>query len=392
MTANRPDTISPTSFAVAPELLGLPLAGAGRRLVAMLVDLAIIAMLVKIGGVLLGFAAAFALLRASGRWSGRRSFSVLALRFTAAIVLFFSVISIWGFWEKAPALIAARLTGGSAAVDTSRGFSMKEMGASAFEAFELNKAEDSAQARVLADRLVTNLKARGASADQLADVRSELMAESSEGEADAQIGESNDKNLSLNPLASQAFQDAIAAQDSSLLAGRPGARADSVVLAYAAALAAGDTSRADSLRGTLVGRMAGDSIRRLRRQVDQLSDQVETLEKEQGTAGETSVVRTLLGVLDDFGLGVGWMGLYFTAFVALWRGQTPGKRLLGLRVVRLDGKPMSWWAAFERFGGYSASVITGLLGFAQILWDRNRMALHDKITETVVVRVFNGRG
>src|SRR5688572_7058200 len=123
MTA-RPNTISPTSFAVAPELLGLPLASASRRLVAMLVDLAIVAMLVKIGGVLLGFGAAFALLRASGRWTGRRTFGVLALRVTAAFVLFISIISAWGFWERAPALIGARLTAGGTGADTSAGFSV----------------------------------------------------------------------------------------------------------------------------------------------------------------------------------------------------------------------------------------------------------------------------
>jgi uncharacterized RDD family membrane protein YckC len=70
----------------------------------------------------------------------------------------------------------------------------------------------------------------------------------------------------------------------------------------------------------------------------------------------------------------------------VWRGQTPGKRLLGIRVVRLNGKPITWWASFERFGGYAAGLATGLLGFLQIFWDRNRQAIHDKIMETVVVR------
>jgi uncharacterized RDD family membrane protein YckC len=68
------------------------------------------------------------------------------------------------------------------------------------------------------------------------------------------------------------------------------------------------------------------------------------------------------------------------------RGQTPGKRLMRIRVVRLDGKPMGWWYAFERFGGYAAGLVTGLIGFLQILWDKNRQGVHDKITETVVVR------
>ena len=39
----------------------------------------------------------------------------------------------------------------------------------------------------------------------------------------------------------------------------------------------------------------------------------------------------------------------------------------------------------ERFGGYAASVTLGLLGFAQILWDKNRQGFHDKIVETVVI-------
>jgi uncharacterized RDD family membrane protein YckC len=96
-------------------------------------------------------------------------------------------------------------------------------------------------------------------------------------------------------------------------------------------------------------------------------------------------VRFIRGIADDLGLGFGWGALYFTSFLALWGGQTPGKRLLGLRVIRLDGKPIGWWLAFERFGGYAASLSTGTLGFLQILWDRNRQGLHDKAAETVVI-------
>lgn len=49
--------------------------------------------------------------------------------------------------------------------------------------------------------------------------------------------------------------------------------------------------------------------------------------------------------------------------------------LLGVRVLRLDGEPITWWTSFERFGGYVAGFATGLLDF-----------LHDKIVDTVVVR------
>jgi uncharacterized RDD family membrane protein YckC len=90
--------------------------------------------------------------------------------------------------------------------------------------------------------------------------------------------------------------------------------------------------------------------------------------------------------LDELGIGLGWAALYFTVFPAWWNGQTPGKRLLNLRVVQLDATPITPWEAFERYGGYGAGLATGLLGFAQVWWDPNRQAIHDKIAETVVIR------
>lgn len=53
--------------------------------------------------------------------------------------------------------------------------------------------------------------------------------------------------------------------------------------------------------------------------------------------------------------------------------------------VRIDGGSITTWDAFSRFGGYAASVLTGLLGFAQLLWDPNRQALRDRIAGTVVI-------
>jgi len=55
-------------------------------------------------------------------------------------------------------------------------------------------------------------------------------------------------------------------------------------------------------------------------------------------------------------------------------------------VLRLDGRRMGWWEAFERAGGYVAGLATGLLGFVQLFWDPNRQCIHDKIVGTVVVR------
>jgi hypothetical protein len=47
---------------------------------------------------------------------------------------------------------------------------------------------------------------------------------------------------------------------------------------------------------------------------------------------------------------------------------------------------MTLWASFERSAGYAAGLFTGLMGYAQVYWDRNRQAIQDKISETVVIR------
>lgn len=87
----------------------------------------------------------------------------------------------------------------------------------------------------------------------------------------------------------------------------------------------------------------------------------------------------------EFGIGYGWALVYFTMLPVWWRGQTVGKRLLGLRTVELTGKPMTPMLGFKRFGGYLAGMATGGLGLLQLLWDPNRQALQDKAAHTVVL-------
>ena len=98
------------------------------------------------------------------------------------------------------------------------------------------------------------------------------------------------------------------------------------------------------------------------------------------------LVGCLTSRIDSLGFGFGWWTLYFAILMPWMKGQTPGKRALGVRVVRLDGQPVTWWHAFERAGGYAAGVATGTLGFLQIYSDANRQAIHDKVAGTVVIR------
>lgn len=88
---------------------------------------------------------------------------------------------------------------------------------------------------------------------------------------------------------------------------------------------------------------------------------------------------------DDVAAGLGWGIVYFSLLPAWWGGQTVGKKLLGLRVVELTGKPMTVMRCLKRYGGYAAGMATGGLGFAQVLWDVNRQGLQDKAAHTVVL-------
>jgi hypothetical protein len=165
---------------------------------------------------------------------------------------------------------------------------------------------------------------------------------------------------------------------------------DSLAALYLGAVRDRDTARVAVLRPKLASSLARDSLDELRERVSGLEGETRSLARRLEEEEQKGLLATLLGFLNDLGIGFGWIGLYFTAFTALWKGQTPGKRLFGIRVLRLDGVPMTLWASFERFGGYAAGLFTGLIGYAQVYWDRNRQAIQDKISETVVIRVLPG--
>ena len=103
------------------------------------------------------------------------------------------------------------------------------------------------------------------------------------------------------------------------------------------------------------------------------------------SANTYSIVAWFKGLITELGLGFGWAALYYSVFTAWFNGKTPGKRLLNIQVLKLDGSGLSLWESFGRYGGYGAGLATGLLGFVQIYWDPNRQAIQDKISETLVI-------
>lgn len=90
-------------------------------------------------------------------------------------------------------------------------------------------------------------------------------------------------------------------------------------------------------------------------------------------------------LLDAAGASFGWGIVYFSLLPAWWGGQTPGKKLFGLRVVELTGQPMTVMRCLRRYGGYAAGMATGGLGFLQLIWDINRQGIQDRTAHTVVL-------
>lgn len=83
---------------------------------------------------------------------------------------------------------------------------------------------------------------------------------------------------------------------------------------------------------------------------------------------------------------------YFVMFEWLWNGQTPGKRLLKLRVIREDGRPITFWEAlarniirlFDTFPGFVLPIYS--IGLISIFMNSRDQRVGDLFAGTVVVR------
>jgi len=94
-----------------------------------------------------------------------------------------------------------------------------------------------------------------------------------------------------------------------------------------------------------------------------------------GTAGPTFVIPFIMNAA------------YFTWFWTKWGGATPGKRVVGLRVVDAEtGETIDLAAARKRWLGLMCSIATFGFGFAQVISDPHHQALHDRWAKTRVVR------
>lgn len=109
-------------------------------------------------------------------------------------------------------------------------------------------------------------------------------------------------------------------------------------------------------------------------------------------------VMTLALQLGNAGWGVVLLTLFFVEWLlpawleAVWRGQTPGKRLLGLAVLNDDGTPLRWPGALTRNLLRAIDFLPFLygIGLAAMLASRDFKRLGDLAAGTVVVYQAEG--
>jgi len=80
---------------------------------------------------------------------------------------------------------------------------------------------------------------------------------------------------------------------------------------------------------------------------------------------------------------------YFSGMWA-WKATTIGGIVLGLKVARMDGQPLTFTVALVRALAAAFSFVVLFLGFVWIIWDKDRQGWPDKIAGTVVVKLPRG--
>ena len=109
--------------------------------------------------------------------------------------------------------------------------------------------------------------------------------------------------------------------------------------------------------------------------------------------------------LGEVGLDLGGLGtaslyvLFFlllfgypAVFETLWRGRTPGKAALGLRVVTIEGGPIRFRHAAIRaiLGVFDKYLGSGLVGVGAVLATRRNQRMGDLVAGTIVLRERSG--
>ena len=101
--------------------------------------------------------------------------------------------------------------------------------------------------------------------------------------------------------------------------------------------------------------------------------------------GHGSDESTLLAVLSLI-VSIAFLAYFVWAFILFTKGTTPGKKILGMRVIKEDGRSADFFTMLirETIGRLISSFVFSL-GLLWILIDKDNQAWHDKLMRTYVV-------
>ena len=397
--------VTPYAFSVHPDLLGRPLATPWQRLGAILVDLVVIGFLTLIGASTLALGSALLLLWLALRKPGREIFGKIfrwAVGCLGLLVLATAVIVIWVIQHQDE--IIREMEGAGSALEepfpreaAEPAGEEREGGEDPVSRFQeaiwalrglqaLQDADTEEEAQAIADRLARTGRAAGLSMTNLREALTEAMPRDKPWSDRA----SRVVDRALGGLGEELPTEAAGEEVPA-----PGPEAPP----GAAEEEAGQTEEtADAPEEAELGPAAADSIALLQERLEEREAELRETRSDYERAREAlaeareegGILAWFWNLVDELGLGFGWGALYLTITHAWWKGTSVGKRLFRIRVVMIDKRPLNWWLSFERAGGYAAGFATGLLGFVQIFWDPNRQAIHDKVSETIVIQ--DGKG
>jgi hypothetical protein len=349
--------VTPYAFFVADDLLGTPLAGPFRRGFGLMIDLFFISLLTQISSLLLAAIAAWTFFRAGNRLKTKKRFNAarIFLRLLVALLLFVVALG-----------IVDEINGNGK--DDNELFRFKSPEPST----KINDDVMGMKLIALTAKYLVNTKAMK---QRVAQKECEPIYDCFQTLGDELIQDVIDIGLDTDTI-------------DDILKGYIGSVSESLSTSQQTELI---NHLQQTSKNSLELKVADLKSFELKAVELKSTDQVTTLPinndvKIQKPPSESKrLIERLENLMEELGVGLGWAAFYFSIFTAWWKGQTPGKKLLGMQVIKLDNTPLNLWESFGRYGGYAAGLATGLMGFLQVFWDPNRQAIQDKISETLVI-------
>jgi len=113
------------------------------------------------------------------------------------------------------------------------------------------------------------------------------------------------------------------------------------------------------------------------------------LESPGKTTGEIDTLASILSLVAGISFFVLAILISFGYFIVLHKrtGQTIGKKIIGIKVVKTGGQPLTWNTSVLREIGEIICQIALCIGYLFIIFDSKKQGWHDKIAKTFVIKL-----